>query len=270
MSEVAIIEGETREIAIAEERGVMVTPFVPSDLWSPIAIPSDWTMQVPVPGGKRGEFEVVKYEVDWSALSKATPRGQRKLHPKGFYYVTVDYCKQRLNEAFGNGRWVFRVTGHAMGRTYTMEVGKDRKKKTYIETIVEGFLSAPGLAGPVYGVGSAPWAQDDQGDPRYSLATARNSAESNALKNAARKLGIGSDIKEDEEGSKELIAARKSAATMFASLIKANKKDAAVAVFEKHAPLALNAEKTEVAEDAISEDDIDDLVAELSKAFLSK
>lgn len=239
--------------------GAVAVPFPPFEAWCPVPLPANWTRTKVV----NGEEQEVQYFVDRKALSKPTPKSKRKIHFKGYPYIEIDYVKQRLNEYADFGRWTFTITKRELGREWTQLVGREKTPKKYIEAIVGGWLLAPDII-PTYGEGSAPWAQDDQGDPRFSMATAWNSAESAALKSAAKKLGIGADIREDPESNTELKGFQTTCVTMFTILVSDGKEDKALSIVKKHAPTALTG-KTLVA-DAISEDVVDDLMQALTNA----
>ena len=255
----AVVTAEYRELDVVRGgSGASSVPFLPFDYWRPVPIPEEWVRT-------NDKGEEVQYFVNRKALSKPTPESQRKIHFKNYRYVEIDYVKRRLNEYADNGRWTFLITKREFGRTYTAKTAKG-VEKTYIETMVGGWLLAPGIL-PTYGEGSAPWAQDDQGDPRFSQSTAYNSAESMAIKSAAKKLGIGADIREDEAGDPVLAGQRATCVSMFNKLAEKG-KDKALAIVKKRAPNALSGD-TLIAE-AISEDDIDDLLKALTDGFMAK
>lgn len=263
-----IVEAEYREVSPVVNGGVggaNAAPFLPFDFWKPIPIPSEWTRVVKTKNPETGEEveEEVPYFVKRDALSRKTPRTQKKIHAKGFPYVEIDFVRNRLNEAFDHGRWTFLITKREQGRQYTTS---GRSNKTYVEVMVGGWLLAPGIL-PTYGEGSAPWAQDDQGDPRFMLSTAWNSAESIALKSAAKKLGIGADVKEDEAGDPVLEGQRKSCVKMFEDLVKNDKEEKAIKAVKKHAPMALTSDN-KLNVEAISEDVVDDLLEALTNAYI--
>lgn len=260
----AVVEADYRELSVVNggNGSLNQAPFLPSDMWRPLPIPSDWTR---IREKDDGTEEEVPYFVNRKALSKPTPKGQIKIHAKGYNYVTIDYIKKRLNEAFDYGRWTFAVTKREHGRTWTAIVGKDKTPKTYTEAMVGGWILAPGIL-PTYGEGSAPWAQDDQGDPRFSESTAWNSAESAALKSAAKKLGIGADIRENED-DQVLANLRITAASMFGVIDDEKKKADLVKKIVKAAPRSVIDGVFQP--DRLTEDDAEDVVALLTLAVAS-
>lgn len=264
MSESALvpIEGQYAVGEVVHDRFAPAPVRRPA-VWQPIPVPSDWTMREK---DDEGNWNEVPYRVKWEILDRPTPKTQKKLHPKGFAYISVDYYKQRLNECFGKGRWTFDETGFFVTPDPYKQVTQAGKAKAYKEVIVEGYIMAPGLAGPIYGVGSAPWAQDDQQDPRFMLATARNSAASNALKNAAKKLGIGTDVKEDEDANRYVLAQAQAAKMFFDQLVEAAKKVTALAIVRKHAPRAIV--NDELVIEMLDEDTVDAVLNALNDEYL--
>jgi hypothetical protein len=249
MSNNEIVPVEYIEV-VAKEGSSMLPSFevTPAMMFSPIPIPQDWKDE--------------GYQVNWQALRAKTPKHEKKYHPKGFAYVSVDYCKRRLNDAFGNGRWNFIPNPPKLGRIYT-QLTRKGESKTYQEVMISGWLVAPGLAGPVLGIGSAPWAlsESDSGDPRFQFSTATNSAISNALKNAARKLGIASDVGEDETVEAEMHAQKETCVTLFEQLVKLGRKDEAIKVVRRYAINALVGDTLRA--EAIDDGDVEDLTTAL-------
>ena len=226
----AVVTAEYREIEVADRRG-SIAP-----------LPFDFR-PLPIPDG---------VTIDLTKLADRTPQKYRKRHPKGFMYIPSDFPPVRLNEVFGPGGWTFRVMYVRDGRGGQPFFNNQSKK--YVEKVVEGYLLAPGIW-PTYGIGSAMFSQDDFGDPRFMEATAQKAATSLALKDAAKKLGIGADINEDVETRSEVEGARRTAVTLFAG-IAADKKAKATAAIKKLAPNAFDKDGNLVAEM------IDDDVAE--------
>ncbi len=253
---VTVVEGQFTELSPVQggrTQGTNLAPFSPFDAWAPVPAPANWQRE-----NEAGEL--VPYFVNRKELTKKTPPSQRKTHYKGFKYVEADYVKARLSAYAGNGCWTFTITKRELGREYTQQTKNGPKK--YIEAMVGGWLLAPECL-PTYGEGSAPWAQDDQGDPRFSLSTAWNSAESGAIKSAAKKWGIGADVREDPEGNTELKGFQTTCVSFFNMAVADDKTKAkAIALVKKYAPHALKDEV--LTGDLISEDNVDELMNALT------
>ena len=254
---------EFRELTpVAERRSTDLVVSAPSPMWQMVPVPQEWTRQKKVKN-EEGEWELqtVPYFVDESALTQNTPKHERKRHFKGFYYTTADYARQQLTKAFGNGRYSWHETGFEVGREYKQPVKNEIK--VYTEVIVEGYLLCPGYP-PIYGIGSAPWAKDDVGDPRFMQATAKKAASSLALKDAAKKLGIGADIKEDDGAMAIVSGIQSTIVNLYNQLIGMNpiKKAAALKIVARFAPTALS--KEVLVGEAIDEGVLDDFLAALT------
>lgn len=249
-----VIESPYRVIEPASSGGSFGAPLVPYGAFQPVPMPVGW-MRTDDDG------KDVEYFVKRGALSRKTPKGQIKIHVKGYNYVTIDFIKSRLNEYADNGRWTFLISKREHGRRWTQATKGGAKE--YIESMVGGWLLAPGLL-PTYGEGSAPWAQDDQGDPRFSESTAWNSAESAAIKSAAKKLGIGADIKENED-DKVLEGMRSSCASMY-ELLSDEQKKSISAKMKKNAPLAYKGVESFDAS-RLDEDNVEDVMAIIAEGM---
>jgi hypothetical protein len=263
LSELAIVDGEYSD--------VHPTVVPPGQDLAVTTVDFDSMFQVvPFPRGAQrlnADGEPVPYFVKPEALSRKTPKTQVKIHPKGFAYAPIGFYTSRANEYAGEGFWAFRRTFQEIGDPYTIPAKGNNPPKTYKLVRCGGWALLPGRI-PQYGEGDAPWAQDDQGDPRFSLTTALNSAESNAIKNALKKFGIGNDVKEDAEANQYVAGQQATAKAMWDMLVKADRKDDAEKVLRKLAPTALR--DGVFLHEMLTEDNVDDVLEKLSAAVSAK
>lgn len=265
--ETAVVPAEFREIATTPGSSVTVALPPAPDFWQVVPIHPSWTRLKKIKNPETGEWEEkeVPYFVDSKVFSQPTPKHEKKRHFKGYFYTSADFARKQLNKAADFGRWRWHELEPMLGREYTQLVGKNQEKKVYQFVKVEGWLLVPGYP-PAYGVGEAPWAKDDVGDPRFSFATAQKAASSLALKDAAKRgFGIGADISEDEETAQAVTGVQTTCVNLFEILSKKSpeKKEKAIKIVNKHAPIALVGDKL-VAE-AIDEGVMDNLLTELTK-----
>ena len=163
------------------------------------------------------------YVVNHAALLRATSKGEKRWmftnrqRGEGYWYLSADDVKRRLNDAYGPGVWSFYTTEahrHSARRILRDDDGKD--VESFVVT-VEGWLRAPFILEPgLKGVGQGVFF------PSSRRATAANTiatAESEALKSAAKHLGIGLDLK-DDPGAAKLEADRKTLENMVKALQK--------------------------------------------------
>lgn len=195
MNELAIVSYEGRR---PDEDGDGVSSILPSVYINPIPIPDGW---------------VVKHE----ALSRRTPKEKIFLHPKGFPFIQISYVIERLNDAYGPGHWTFKKTAVILG-----EPGD----KGQLEVTVEGLLFGPDLIAPIYGIGGAFFYPKNSGATKSATTAA---AESIALKNAAKKLGIGSDVNDaSDDGDEVVLLAQNTCVTLYEQLVEKGAKDKAI------------------------------------------
>ena len=258
-----VVQAEFREIVPAEQKTLLPAPLptgtsVIDDFFRAVPIPSDWTRTKVIDG----QDVEVPYFLNRAALGKKTPKTRIKIHYQGFPYVDVNYVRQRLDEAADNGRWGYYRTLEELGDPYTKLAGQDKKPKQYRDARVIIVLLVPGCL-PQFGEGSAPLAVDDVSDPRHALSAAYNSAESSALKNAAKKLGIATDVSEDPEATKYLQGQQVTCKTFFDMAVGKGNKTKAIAAVKTLAPGAIQAE--ELIQDRLDEDVVDQILDELMK-----
>jgi hypothetical protein len=261
-----IIEAPYKELVVGSRSEL--APVLPFDSWNPVPIPDTWTRMKEVKDPTTGEMttEVVPYFVEPKALSKATPKSQRKIHFKGFTYIEASYSIKRLDEYADHGRWTFFRTKQLLGKTWTQLVGKDKKPKDYQEAIVGGWLLVPGLL-PVYAEATGRRAVDDEADPMFILTTAYASAESQAIKRAAKRYGIGADLHEEEGEGSEIKAMQDTCDNLFKQLEKSEKTTLAIGIVNKIVPRAIVNDTLKP--EYIDEDHVDELLAKLTDAVLA-
>ncbi len=165
-------------------------------------------------------------------LSRPTPPTQRKYlaitETKGYYYIEGSYCIECLNEAYGPGSWWHEITSTQMQEP--MENGE-------VEVVVSLRLFVPG--GPVRGIqglGSDKYRPNNKAD---SLANTVLSAETRALKRAARFLGIGLDVNENPNEGAAIEAQQKTIEALAKTMIDKGQGDRVVELFRQHATQAV-------------------------------
>ena len=223
MSEIVPYNEVGGQAQVNEGVGMISAPSLVPVKFNPIPIPEGW-------------------ETDLESLGKPTDKERILRHPKGFLYISIGYVVEKLNTAFGAGHWYFERTNVIVDEPREL---MNSKKQPYIsqEIMVEGYIRAPGLAGSILGIGSA-FYLPNSGNPKSSTIAA---AETIALKNAARKLGIGVDIRDlsdDDEGAADAIEAdQKTAETMFNQLVSLGNAESAIKIVKEMAPEALKDDK---------------------------
>lgn len=170
-------------------------------------------------------------EVREEWLTGAIPEVKRRYREDGqFYYVDIEYVEERLNHAYGPGRWSFIPT---MVRTFDLET-VDKKPKT--EIFVEGRLFAVGAIDTgIVGVGTGNYFPES---PRATYSNAYASAISEATKNAAKKLGIGLDIKDRD--AQEIERRQETLAKVVETLATNGKRDRVFETLESVAPQSVS------------------------------
>ena len=190
------------------------------------------------------------------SLAKHTPSTQKRWLElggnKGFFYVKIGYVTERLIEAFGP-EWFFDIE-----RTWSA----NPDEKGQVEVIIEGRLYAPGL--PVWGIRGIGGAKYMPQNAKAMYSTAIASAESVALKNAAKKLGIGIDVNEDPNEGAILEAKQQTIGTIAATLAQRGHGEAVAEILIRLAPQCYNSATGEIDHFLINEDQLD----EVTKALL--
>lgn len=192
--------------------GVQTAAYLPETLL-PLTPPSAVYIPAPYEG----------YEVNKQALVRASGKGEKswlytnRAKAEGYWYVSVDVVKKRLNEAYGPGIWSFFTTEAHRRSARRLQLDDSGKETESIVVTVEGWLRAPYILEPgIKGVGQGTFF------PNSRRATAANTiatAESEALKSAAKFLGIGLDLKEDPAIAKTE-AARKTLENIIKAMVK--------------------------------------------------
>lgn len=236
--------------------------YTPSKVVVPKALPPQ--LQRPfeaVPEGER--------EVDWESMCAPTETWNRKFQEFGnYYYVTREFVEKRLDDGFGPGQWEFIIIPPPMVREYNYQKKDKAGKLTdewveVVEVAVEGVLRARGLSvNGVHGIGSGKYyPKNEQG----SIANALASAETTALKNAAKRLGIARDVADKDESDEiEVAAVKETIRTLVIGLIGDGKDEKVEALFLKVAPKAWNSQKKEVYPGLLGESQLE----KLQKALL--
>ena len=210
---------------------------------------------LPVPDG---------WVVDQQVLADAARPAKKDIfvHPKGFTYVKNGFIVRVLNKAFGVGGWAWRRGNVIIG----LEVSRQNGNRTVVELeiTVDGLLYVPLPASPYFGIGGAFWYPNNPGAMKASSVAA---AETIAFKNAAKRMGIASELNDGSEDGDEAIATgQKTCETLFKNFVDMGHGDDAVKVARKIAPEAL---KDGVIVGAlISQDHVDDLRSALTDAMI--
>lgn len=174
--------------------------------------------------------------VDVSVLSQPTPPTQRKYlaisESKGFYYVDGSYVIEMLNKAYGPGRWWSEITSVDAQEADT---GGE------VEIVVSLRLFIPG--GPVRGLSGLGSDKYRPGNKMDSKANTILSAETRALKRAARWVGIGLDVSDNEKEGAVLEAQQNTISALAKSLVEKGKTEAVVAIFMDKAPQAVTGDE---------------------------
>ena len=193
------------------------------------------------------------------ALAKPTPSTQKRWLDlgggKGFYYVKIGYVTERLIEAFGP-EWFFDIE-----KQWTAPPDE----KGAQEVIIEGRLYAPGL--PVWGIRGIGGSKYLPSNAKAMYSTAIASAESIALKNAAKKLGIGIDVNEDPNEGAVVEAKQQSIATIAHTLQQRGKGERVAEIMVNGAPQCFNPDTGEIDPYLIGEDQIDDITKALLRVI---
>lgn len=180
--------------------------------------PPELEGQMYLPGGPLKE----------EALSRATPDTQKKFLDlgggKGYNYVEGKYAIDILNEAYGRGKWWHEVERTFMGPP---------NDKGEVEVTVALRLFVPG--GPVRGIqglGSDKYRPSNAVD---NYANTFLSAETRALKRAARYLGIGLDVNDNPNEGAAIEASQETIMGLVKILIDRGDADRVKEIFAEHA-----------------------------------
>lgn len=217
-----ITTGQFRDVSLPPRD---VSSFVRLDGFGGVS-PSNRPPEVP-------EWLPDDWEPDWAELEKKTPKDRiRSVTNKAgavlYRYVTTDFIIRKLNKVFKHS-WGTEV----LREGWAGEVHADGSKE-YV-TILQ--LVAPKMFRPIIGVGSSMFmptnAQDTEAKTRAGAYTA-------ALKNAAKQLGVGRDVEEDNPEVAKLVEDRtRTISAMYDRLVSKGHDVAAKNIFRRLAPAAL-------------------------------
>ena len=203
-------------------------------------------------------------EPDWKTLDKPTPKIYRRVARKDngeiiYRYVPITFIQKRLNEVFHH-RWRTELIRDEWGKPET-RLDKGNKPFTATPYTVYLQLVAPGMYGPALGVGTAYMYSNN---PQESKAKTVNSALTSALKSAAKQLGIGRDVEEDDpEVAKEIGSKQTTIEMLYNKLVERGQAEAARAAVRKLEPDALM-DSGALMVNAISTEHLDEVQRELT------
>jgi len=172
---------------------------------------------------------------DWEELHRKTPKDyvraarNEKTGAIMYYYVPTSFVLRKLDKVARGHNWGTEIIHEGWSR----ELPSGDK-----EYVVALQLIIPGMFRPQTGVGSNTFrannAQDTEAKTRAGAYTA-------ALKNAAKALGIGRDIEEDEGEVATLVTERHNIINILYSKLRERGKDKeAQEVIKRFAPTALS------------------------------
>lgn len=172
--------------------------------------------------------------VEVAALTDPIPEIKRRYREDGqFYYVDIEYTIERLNMAYGPGNWSFVPLNV---RTFEGITAKGDPKT---EVMVEGRLYAAGaISTGIVGVGSGTFFEKSD---RATYSNAYATAISEATKNAAKKLGIGLDIKDRD--AQKLEQAQGTLKTLVETMAVNGKRARVLEVLAATVPQAMSGEE---------------------------
>ena len=170
-------------------------------------------------------------------LSLPTPDSEKKWldmgNGRGYWYVRGEYVIRMLNEAYD------RQWSHEVHQVYKAPADE----KGQIEIIVGLKLYVPGGPAEGYpGLGSDKYRPQN---PVDSEANTYLSAETRALKRAARWLGIGLDVNDDPNAGAAIESAQKTIMALAQSLIDQERWPEVKAAFLDIAPQAIDDDASE-------------------------
>ena len=204
--------------------------------------------------------------IDPSILTSPTPAHQKKWldlgNGKGYPYIDGAYCVDCLNKAYGAGAWWFE---------HTMLREEEPDEQGNIEVVVALKLFVPG--GPIRGISGM---GSDKYSPRNKVDNLANtilSAETRALKRAARYLGIGLDVNDNPNEGAAIQAQQETIATLVGVVLGRGKKDAVLNIFSTTAPQAVDITSGEVKPGLLTEHQLEPIKKALmaeSRAVVAK
>jgi hypothetical protein len=172
---------------------------------------------------------------DWD-YGNRTPKEYRRVATKDngeilYRYVPIVWVLKALNGKF-HYQWGLELISEEWG-----DKAKTARGQEYIPYNCVVQLVAPGMFRPVIGVGSSNFYT---ANPQESIAKTRNAALSAALKAAAKQLGIGRDVEEDDTEIAGMIgSSQRTIQTLYDKLVERDKAEAAREVIRKYEPSAL-------------------------------
>ena len=203
---------------------------------------------------------------DWDELEKPTPKIYRRIARNEktgeilYRYVPTIFVYKRLNKVF-HYQWGTELVTEEWGEP---DIRLDtRNNKTYqvvpYTCIIQ--LVAPGMFRPIIGVGSSFLYGNN---PQESKAKTRNAALTAALKAAAKQLGIGRDVEEDDpEVAREINSKQTNIQMIYDKLVERGAGEAAKAAIRRVEPEAL-LDSGVLRVNAISTEHLDETLRELT------
>lgn len=214
---------DTTDLIVPEQFAV-----VTADRWEQRRLtPPDQPIEVPAYLG-------ADWLPDWKAIPPRTPKDEirvatnEKTGAMMYKFVTSGYVLRTLDKVF---------RGHNWGYEIVREEPVDQKPNGEYEYVVVLQLVGPGMFRPVIGVGSSKFHPTN---PQDTAAKTRAGAFTSALKNAAKQMGIGRDLDEDDPEFNKVVDGRtRTIGIMYDKLTERGMGEEAKAIIRKYADTAI-------------------------------
>ena len=171
---------------------------------------------------------------NWDAIPARTPKDEirearnEQTGALMYKFVTTGYVVRTLNKVARGLNWGYEIIE---------DVHVNAKDNGDFEHMIKLQIVMPGMFRPVMGVGSSKFQTANKQDTWAKTAAGALTA---ALKNAAKQMGIGRDLDEDDpEFNKVLDNRTRTIDTMFNKLVERGEGDAAKEIIRRVAPTAL-------------------------------
>lgn len=221
--------------------GAAVTPQID---WTRALSPGAFSppnQPVPVPDYLNG------WHIDSEKLLADTPVDYRREMKNDagvlqYRYVPIPFILSRLNEACASDfgpQWGLELVSIEWGDWVERESRKGKYRSKDVNVHVQ--IVWPGQFRPIHGYGASSFFENNA---QESEAKTINAAISFAIKSAAKNIGIGRDIEEDDPETKKLVDGRVAAIQMaFDKLVERGAVDRAAAAVAEVAPRAVTQDK---------------------------
>lgn len=250
--------GDSRAVAVTHRTPVEVEEYIAP----PPLLPEEFQVRlsphnqpIPIP-----EYLGPDWRPNWDAIPERTPKPQIR-HIKNdsgvllYKSVTIAYVIRTLDKVFRGHNWGTEIIREGWSDTQLNNAGS----KEYVCVLQ---VVGPGMFRPVIGVGSNVFNKANRQDTE---AKTRAAAYTAALKNAAKQMGIGRDLDEDDPDVMNVINGHINAIQLIWDRLKEGPlAEEARAVMEKLAPEALLATGG-ILTSQIDTDDLEKIQRELTK-----